>query len=87
MERASHGKAWQKRKKMREVIIQLIRRRRRAMKAGKIRAVIGRLFGKARIYVGLRWSIVTCSAFSTRFGSSVMAVAPLPIMTLRPQIT
>jgi len=39
--------------------------------------------GMVRMYVGERCSIVTCSAVSARAGTSVTAVAPLPITTTR----
>jgi hypothetical protein len=39
--------------------------------------------GIETMYVGERWSIVTCAAFSAIAGTSVTAVAPLPITTTR----
>ena len=39
--------------------------------------------GIAPIQLGLRWSIVTCAARSAIAGTSVTAVAPLPMTTTR----
>ncbi len=39
--------------------------------------------GSETIYVGERWSIVTCSASPAIAGTSVTAVAPQPITTTR----
>ena len=50
------------------------RRRRR-------RLPIGSTEGRATIQVGERCSIVTCAAFSAIAGTSVTAVAPLPMTT------
>ena len=39
--------------------------------------------GTETMYVGERWSIVTCAARLESSGTSVTAVAPLPITTTR----
>ena len=45
--------------------------------------VIGFLSGTDTMYAGERWSIVTWPAFSASEGTSVTAVAPLPMTTTR----
>ena len=44
---------------------------------------MGSRSGREMIQVGERCSIVTCPAFRASEGSSVIAVAPLPMMTTR----
>jgi hypothetical protein len=46
-------------------------------------AAIGSTEGRAATYVGERCSIVTCAAVGAIAGTSVIAVAPLPITTTR----
>jgi hypothetical protein len=44
---------------------------------------IASFYGRAPIQVGVRWSMVTCAAFSAIAGTIVTAVAPEPITTTR----
>ncbi len=46
-------------------------------------SAIRSLAGREMMYVGERYSIVTCAARSAIAGTSVTAVAPLPITTTR----
>ncbi len=45
------------------------------------KVAIASSLGSDAMYVGVRWSIVTCAAFSAIAGTSVTAVAPLPMTT------
>ncbi len=49
----------------------------------RIHAAMGSRFGTDKMYVGERWSIVTCAASRASAGTSVTAVAPLPITMTR----
>ena len=47
------------------------------------RSAIGSRDERDAMYVGERWSIVTCAASFASAGTNVTAVAPLPITTTR----